>query len=176
MGLLAAAPLSMGLLTHGPIAEWHPALGSELEQACRKAAAICEANSIDIATLALLYAMSHPSIPCTILGMKDLQQVNAAAELARRFHVVDWRNPELTQGDVLKQVLTKDEIIVLEILCDKQNGPFAGLDAMEAVHAVPLYQWDGVEEAHKFWRAIDGAQFEQWQWRKLPLDDLHHSA
>lgn len=165
IALLAAAPLSMGLLTHNPIADWHPALGSKLEEACQSAAAIAKANSVDIVTLALLYAMSHPKIPCTILGMKDIDQVDKAAALAHRFHLVDWNAPNLTQQDVLRQVLTESEMKVYQALSDTQNGPFAGLEETRADGFVPQYQWDGVEEAHKFWQAVDGAKFEKWQWR-----------
>ncbi|KAG7363542.1 putative oxidoreductase related to aryl-alcohol dehydrogenase [Nitzschia inconspicua] len=167
LGLLAAAPLSMGLLTNNKLAEWHPALGSKLEQACRSAAEICRAKSVDIATLALLYAMSHPKVPCTILGMKDIQQVDAASSLARRFAVVDWNMPNLTQQDVLQQVLTEVEWEVIKILNDKQNGPFAGLEEKgQDDDFTSLYQWDGVKEAHRFWKAIPEASFEEWQWRR----------
>lgn len=164
MGLLAAAPLSMGLLTHNAIAEWHPALGSKLEQACQSAADICTAHGVNIATLAILFAMSHPNIPCTILGMKDIQQVDSAAILARRFGMVDWSTPGLCQEDILKQILSETEITVFKLLNDQENGPFAGLDTHDTSVIVPLYQWDGVKEAHKFWKAINGAQYEPWQW------------
>jgi hypothetical protein len=165
LGILAAAPLSMGLLTHHDIAEWHPALGTKLELACQNAAEICRSHNIDIATLAILFALSHPKVPCTILGMKDIQQVEFASSLARRFNNIDWTNPELRQEDVLQQVLTEGEMLVFQILTDQRHGPFAGLHETDITGTVPMYQWDGVKEVHKFWKAIDGAKFEEWQWR-----------
>jgi hypothetical protein len=167
MGLLAAAPLSMGLLSQGALAEWHPALGSKLHQACQRAVDICKAHNVDIATIAILFALSHPKIPCTILGMKDQQQVKFAASLAHRFHSVDWSLPELTQEDVLQQVLTETEMVVFQILSDQQNGPFAGLQDPDTGGTVPMYQWDGVAQVHNFWKAMDGAKYEQWQWSYL---------
>jgi hypothetical protein len=167
MGLLAAAPLSMGLLTHNAIAQWHPALGTKLEEACHHARQICVDHEVDIATLALVFAMSHPQIPCTILGMKNVEQVNTAAALARRFHVVDYSRHALSQEDILKQVLTEAELQVYQILNDKKSGPFAELYREQSATSNPLYQWDGVEEAHKFWEGVDGAKCEDWQLRYL---------
>jgi hypothetical protein len=166
IGLLAAAPLSMGLLTQHTIAEWHPALGSQLHLACQSAAKICNTHHVDIANLAILFALSHPNIPCTILGMKDIQQVDLAASLARRFHMVDWSTPELRQEDVLQQVLTETEMIVFRILTDPHNGPFACLQDpdLDGGTVVPMYQWDGVKQVHQYWKAMDGAKFDEWQW------------
>ncbi|KAL3925184.1 MAG: hypothetical protein SGILL_000576 [Bacillariaceae sp.] len=168
VGLLAAAPLSMGLLTHNAIAEWHPATGSKLERACEQAGKICKDHRVDIVTLALVFAMSHPRIPCTILGMKDVEQVDAAAALARRFQGIDWNARGLSQDDVLHQVFTQSELEVYRILSDKESGPFAELhkDQNES-DGTPLYQWNGAEEAHEFWKAIDGAHVEDWQLKSL---------
>lgn len=170
MGLLAAAPLSMGLLTHNPPPDWHPANGSALARACLEAAEVCSTRNVDIANLAMVYSMSHPGVPCTILGMKNIEQVELAAAVARRFQNVDWTIPELTQDLVLSFVLTVPERKAYEILSDRKDGPFAGVWKREAtddydgngVYA-PKFQWDGVKEAHEFWSTISGASFEDWQ-------------
>ena len=171
MGILAAAPLSMGLLTHNLPPDWHPANGSELAVACQEAATVCSELGVDVANLALLYAMSHPSLPCTILGMKNIQQVKQAARLAQRFQSVDWSIPELTQDLVLSFVLTTSERKAYSILSDKEHGPFASVwkrdtsddyDGDNGVFA-PKFQWDGIREAHEFWRNNRGPSFEDWQ-------------
>ena len=169
MGLLAAAPLSMGLLTHDPPPAWHPAMGSALADACREAASVCRGLGVDIATLALVYAMSHPSLPCTILGMKNVAQVRQAVAIARRFRMVDWTIPDLTQETILSFVLTVPERKAHAILSDPEHGPFAGVWSRETAddydgHGIfaPKFQWDGIREAHDFWEA-QGAPFDDWQ-------------
>jgi len=171
MGVLAAAPLSMGILTSNIPPDWHPANGSELAKACRKAVDVCQKLDVDIANLALLYAMSHPSLPCTILGMKNVEQVKYAASVARRFSMVDWSIPEITQDQdlVLSFVLTVPESKAYKILSDQENGPFAGVWKRETTDDydgngifAPKYQWDGIREAHEFWKNI-GESYEDWQ-------------
>ncbi len=175
MGMLAAAPLSMGLLTHNPPPEWHPANGSELGKACKTAAKICSELGVDIATLALLFSMSHPNLPCAILGMKSVEEVRTAVSLANRFKSVDWALPGLTQDLVLSFVLTVQEQKAFKVLSDAENGPFANLwkrtsetdyDGDSRVYS-PKYQWDGIKEAHKFWQST-GAPFEDWQDKSFP--------
>ena len=175
MGLLAAAPLSMGLLTNSENPEWHPANGSDLAEACRKAATICSDLGVDIATLALLFSMSHPKLPCTILGMKSVNEVRTAALLAKRFQVVDWSIPGMTQDLVLSFVLTFQEQQAYAILSDSENGPFAGVWKRtnetdydgDTTAYTPKYQWNGIREAHEFWKALK-APFEDWQDKSFP--------
>ena len=175
MGLLAAAPLSMGLLTHNIPPEWHPANGSELGKACFAAASICSELRVNITTLALLFSMSHPNLPCTILGMKSVEEVRTAASLANRFKSVDWSLPGLTQDLVLSFVLTFQEQKAYQILKDAENGPFASVwrrttetdyDGDSRIYS-PQYQWDGIKEAHEFWKSM-GAPFEDWQEKSFP--------
>jgi aryl-alcohol dehydrogenase-like predicted oxidoreductase len=171
LGVLAAAPLSMGLLTHSEPPDWHPANNSELAKACAEAAGICKGLGVNIADLAILYAISHPSLPCTILGMKNKQQVECAVSLASRFQMVDWGIPELTQEMVLSFVLTVPEKRALGILRDGENGPFADVWRKETTEDYdghggafrPKYQWDGIREVHEFWKSVEGASYEDWQ-------------
>ncbi|KAL3908200.1 MAG: hypothetical protein SGARI_003170 [Bacillariaceae sp.] len=104
--------------------------------------------------------------------MKNVEQVDKAAALACRFANVDWRTADLTQEGVLKQVLSETELKVYGILSDKEKGPFAELHEGQSSSEtksppVPLYQWDGVAEAHKFWQGVDGAKYEDWQLKTL---------
>ena len=142
--LMAAAPLSMGLLTQSGPPAWHPAPVT-LKEACAKASEICQSNGVNLSSLSILYSLSHPSIGCTLLGMKDENEVDVAADLASRFSAVDFSND--SQDLILEQVLTPKERQVLEKLLDKTDGPFSQLKED--------YRWDGIEEARKFWALVD---------------------
>jgi aryl-alcohol dehydrogenase-like predicted oxidoreductase len=162
IALLAAAPLSLGLLTpQGPPA-WHPA-SDALNQACHEATRIAQEHHVDIATLALVVALAHPSIPCTILGMKNVHEVQLATNVANRFHQVKFHHPCHDDDDdskwlsnILEQVLTKEEFHVWMLLQDPQEGPFA------QVWKNGQYQWDGVQQAREFWKQVDGVEYEDW--------------
>jgi predicted oxidoreductase len=150
---MAAAPLSMGLLTSNGPPIWHPA-SSELRQACRDVRAICEENGVDVSTLALLWALPNPRIPCTILGMSRVEEVSAAQAVAMRFQDVPMN---LTQEQILAQVLTEAEQTVMNKLRDATSGPFA------SVWKSGLYRWDGVQQAHEFWRQLPEKEYVRWQ-------------
>lgn len=155
--LMAAAPLSMGLLTVAGPQPWHPATAS-LKEACATAANMCESKGVNISSLALLYSLSQSEVGCTLLGMNDLQQVDVAADLAMRFRHVSFdvhgSNKETTilhHHDILKilgQVLTPRESEALAQLMDETHGPFA------AVLSNGEYRWDGQEEAKQFWLQV----------------------
>ena len=66
-GIINASPLSMGLLTNRGAPDWHPAPES-LQAACREAAAHCRARGVDIAQLAMQFALAHPAIATTLVG------------------------------------------------------------------------------------------------------------
>ena len=142
--LMAAAPLSMGLLTKKGPPIWHPA-SSALKDACSTAAKSCDAKGVNISSLALLYSLSQKEVGCTLLGMKDVKEVDIASDLAMRFHNVD-----MDDENSLSQVLSKNEKEVLDILLDhKDCGPFS------KVISSGEYRWDGKEEANKFWVLVD---------------------
>ncbi|CAJ1934390.1 unnamed protein product [Cylindrotheca closterium] len=156
MGVLAAAPLSMGLFTPHEPPEWHPA-DPPLQQACKAAKVICEQHNVNIASLAILYAISHPDIPCTLLGMKSIEQVQAAASLAGRLKQANMTNSTQDHQTILKAILTRDELTALEKIQDRNNGPFAGNEH---------WSWDGVEGAIEFWSTL-GIKMDVWQQRQL---------
>lgn len=143
--LMAAAPLSMGLLTCSGPPSWHPA-SQALRQACASAAQLCESQEVDIASLALLYALSQQEVGCVLLGMKDIQQVNVAADLALRFDGIDLSK---CRSSILDTVLTSTEKSVLERLLDRTVGPFAN------VWSSGEFRWDGVAEAKKHWALVE---------------------
>jgi len=171
--LMAAAPLSMGLLTHNPPPKWHPALIS-LQNACKDASAIAEKHDVDLPTLALIFALVNGDISCTLLGMADKKQVGVVLKVIQRVgdavyfiddeNDIDKKDHDDSGGihvnklskrlqskiqSTLQQILTKDEMTVLKILMNDTNGPFS------KVWANGEYEWDGVLEAEKFWSEVN---------------------
>lgn len=133
--VMAAAPLSMGLLTNAGPPTWHPAR-TELKEACSAAAKLCESKGVNISSLALLYSLSQTDVGCTLLGMKDMEQVDIAADLALRFCI---------DTDAVGLHLSPKEEEALESVLDTSSaGPFS------TVRFNGLYRWDGQAEANKF--------------------------
>lgn len=158
--VIAAAPLSMGLLTKRGPPEWHPA-SSDLQQACRRAVDICQEHNVDLSILAILFALSTQQISTTILGMSTIEEVKAVQNIALRF--VDFDNPEssipLSQDEMLQRILSTEENKVLAIIRDRVHGPFA------SVWKNGTYQWDGIAIAHEFWKLLPERQVVDWQKR-----------
>mmetsp|Transcript_27369 Transcript_27369/g.31302 ORF Transcript_27369/g.31302 Transcript_27369/m.31302 type:complete len:501 (-) Transcript_27369:113-1615(-) len=156
--IMAAAPLSMGLLTHSKPPEWHPA-PKELQAACKKASEIAKSFDVDLPTLALMYALVHSGISCTLLGMANIGQVDAALDVAKRlgdtelqFHdytsINNDKDLRIQMKRVLDNVLRVNEKKLLDLLLDDVSGPFS------QVWKTGEYEWDGVEEAETFWSSI----------------------
>ena len=149
IALMAAAPLSMGLLTQAGPPDWHPA-PAELKDACRNAAYICrEEYGVDIASLAILFALAQGEIPCTLLGMKSVDEVDRAMGLARRFEGLD---PKLSTEEVLVTILNEEEGEALATVLDDEYGPFA------QIWQDGEFNWDGFEEAAKHWDKVEGGR------------------
>ena len=155
IAVLVAAPLSMGLLTKQGPPTWHPA-PLELKDACRAASDLCDSRGVDISTLALLFALSNPQLPCTILGMKNVDEVKLIQRVANRFQDLDSMLM-FTQDRVLEHVLTDPEKECLIALRDKECGPFA------RVWKSGANKWDGVQEARAFWSQVENATTSNWQ-------------
>ena len=67
VGVISASPLSMGLLSNREPPAWHPA-PPEVRAACAKAAAFCRARGVDIAQLAVQFAVANRQIATTLVG------------------------------------------------------------------------------------------------------------
>lgn len=157
--LIAAAPLSMGLLTNAGPPSWHPA-STSLKAACSSAAKLCLSKGVDISTLAVLYSLSQQELGCTLLGMKNVAEVDIAADLAMRFCDIDFDTCQIcneTGNDWNDNdtVLTPIEKEALAIILDKNDGPFS------TVSSNGEYRWDGKEEAKKFWALLRKSQNEK---------------
>jgi L-galactose dehydrogenase len=88
-GIISASPLSMGLLTERGAPEWHPA-PVELKQACARAAEHCRRRGVDIAQLALQFAVANEAIATTLVGTASPENLRKNAAWIE--HVPD---PEL---------------------------------------------------------------------------------
>jgi L-galactose dehydrogenase len=79
-GLLSASPLHMRVLTRAGAPDWHPA-PPEVRAAAREAAAWCDAHGVDLADLALRFALAYDGVATTLVGMSRAAEVeqNVAA-------------------------------------------------------------------------------------------------
>ncbi len=97
IGLISASPLAMGLLTQAGPPAWHPAPDA-LKQTCRKAAELCARSGVDLATLALRFAVDAPFVSTTLVGMSSRAEVDRNLDaLTQTF------DPQLLEK--LKQIL-----------------------------------------------------------------------
>jgi L-galactose dehydrogenase len=67
VGIINAAPLGMGLLTEHGTPDWHPA-SDEIKETCARASAYCRRKGVDIAQLAIQFAVSNPALSTTLVG------------------------------------------------------------------------------------------------------------
>lgn len=74
VALINASPLSMGLLSSGEIASWHPA-DEEIKQVCKIAAKFCEENGHDLAKLAIQYSVQNELIPTTLVSTANVNKI-----------------------------------------------------------------------------------------------------
>ena len=74
VGLINASPLAMGLLTSQGAPDWHPA-DADIKAACRRAANFCAAQNLDIAQLALQFALANSDIATTLVGTASPETV-----------------------------------------------------------------------------------------------------
>jgi L-galactose dehydrogenase len=81
IGLINAAPLSMGMLTDAGPPEWHPA-PEELKRAARLAVKYCRSMHTHLHALGMAFALAAPFVATTIVGMPTVAQVEANARSA----------------------------------------------------------------------------------------------
>jgi len=67
IGIINAAPLSMGLLTTRGVPEWHPA-SADIIETCRKAVDHCLSKNKQIEQLAVKFSVDNPRIPTTLVS------------------------------------------------------------------------------------------------------------
>ena len=74
VGILNAAPFSARLLTNAPLPPWHKAT-PEVRAVCRRAAEHCAARGVDIAQLALQYALANEDMASCVVGSANPENV-----------------------------------------------------------------------------------------------------
>ena len=74
VGIMNAAPFSARLLTNAPLPPWHKAT-DEVRTTCRKAAAHCQANGVDIAQLAVQFSVANPNMTTCITGSANPDRI-----------------------------------------------------------------------------------------------------
>jgi hypothetical protein len=225
MNVIAAAPLSMGLLVptyqHLNIPTWHPA-SKELKQACYHASQLWENESLllsnhqnnsphdetsrktssithdededevdknynndeislDISSIAILFAISHPHIPCTMIGMKNIDQIKTVQRLVDRMKdiiplMTQQRNIRYNCNDDSNMTLAfhddydhkkrydndttnhlTHETILQMILNEKEYEILCKIrDRVDGPFRMiwenNIDAWDGLEQVHQFWK------------------------
>ncbi len=94
VGLVSASPISMGLLSTRPVADWHPA-PEELKRVCKLAAAHCAAKGEDLAKLAVQFSVANEQIPTTLVSTGSV--VNITNNIA-------WTDEPMNE-ELLQEVL-----------------------------------------------------------------------
>jgi aryl-alcohol dehydrogenase-like predicted oxidoreductase len=74
IGIINAAPLSMGLLTERGVPEWHPA-EKEVIETCRKAIDHCISKNEKIEQLAVKYSVNNPRVPTTLVSTSNPENI-----------------------------------------------------------------------------------------------------
>jgi hypothetical protein len=85
--------------------------------------------------------------------MKNVQEVQLVQEVAQR---LGDAGAKASQDEILRGVLTDNELCVLKLLQDSSKGPFA------KVTGSGLYEWDGIAAAWEFW-GQQGRSIYKWQ-------------
>ncbi len=74
VGIMNAAPFSARLLTNARLPRWHKAT-PEVRAVCRRAAEHCAARGVDIAQLAVQYAIANEDLATCIVGSANPENV-----------------------------------------------------------------------------------------------------
>src|SRR5690606_28975396 len=72
--LMNAAPLMQRILSDATLPEWHRS-PKEVKEMQPKLLALCQQHGIRLSDVALRYAMDHPQIATTIIGMYEVAVV-----------------------------------------------------------------------------------------------------
>jgi len=101
IGIINAAPTSMGLLTTRGVPDWHPA-PMYLISHCAQVAQKCADRGWDIGHLAMQFACKEPRIATTLVGtanpkrmLTNIQSVEAAYDQQAIDQVLEWLAPVL---------------------------------------------------------------------------------
>ncbi|MEZ4771513.1 MAG: aldo/keto reductase [Caldilineales bacterium] len=76
VGLINASPLHMRALTEKGAPDWHPAPRAVIEKS-RAVADWCRSQGVDIADLAMQYALAYEDVATTLVGMSKVAHVDS---------------------------------------------------------------------------------------------------
>ncbi len=82
-----AAPLVQRILSDAPLPEWHNA-PQQVKDTQPKLLALCAKYGVKLSDVAIKYAVDHPAIASTIVGMWELENVK------QNIAAVDFNIPE----------------------------------------------------------------------------------
>lgn len=74
LGLINASPLHMRALTMLGAPDWHPA-PKRVKDAARAAVKLCREQAVDLAQIAVHFALQHPLLSTTLVGMDSVKQL-----------------------------------------------------------------------------------------------------
>jgi len=74
VGIINAAPLSMGLFTQQGPPDWHPA-SAGIRERCAQAMTYCRNKGVDIAKLAIQFAVANRQIASTLVGISSTDEI-----------------------------------------------------------------------------------------------------
>jgi L-galactose dehydrogenase len=109
IAVINASPLAMGLLTDSEAPAWHPA-PARLREHARRAAQLCRRRGVEIARVALRFAVAPPQFATTVVGSAS------AAEMTRN---VRWAL-ETIDEDLLDEI---DAIVTPVLNTSWRNAP-----------------------------------------------------
>jgi L-galactose dehydrogenase len=79
VGIVNASPLGLGLLTNRGAPAWHPA-SDEIKETCARAAAHCRSKGVDIAQLAIQFALDNLDLSTTLVGTANPEHLRQNVE------------------------------------------------------------------------------------------------
>ena len=80
IGLINASITNMGILTQQGPQDWHPGL-DRIKKAGREVAAYCESRGVNIAHLAIQFAIQNPNVDVTLLGTRTRDELESSLAL-----------------------------------------------------------------------------------------------
>ena len=114
VGLINASPLHMRLLTEKGAPDWHPAPRNVIEVG-QQVAAYCRAQGVDIADLAMQYALAYEDVATTLVGMSKVRHVESNVKA-----VGVAPNPQLL-ADVQAMIQPAADVIWMEGLPENDD-------------------------------------------------------
>jgi L-galactose dehydrogenase len=73
--VINASPFAMGLLTGNQVPQWHPAPAA-LHESARRVAALCRRNGVNVAQVALQFAVEPSTFATTVVGSETVAKVS----------------------------------------------------------------------------------------------------